>query len=120
MEELHQYPPRLTLEITRTQNAQEHLKTDVTMNGVEPELKIELIASCPSGILYTVNMHERKYMHVMHMVPILQVILCLCLKYLHLLSLKHQKYALNTCISSLEQVYVYINMLYALYVFFLM
>ena len=54
LEELNQYPPRLTLEITRTQNAREHLKTDITVNGVEPELKIELTAPCPSGI-YTAH-----------------------------------------------------------------
>ena len=50
LEELKQYPPRLTLEITRTQKVRENLKTDVLVNGVKPELKIELIAPCPSGI----------------------------------------------------------------------
>ena len=49
-EELKQYPPRLSLKITRTQRAQEHLKTVVTVNGVEPQtetqLNIELVAPC--------------------------------------------------------------------------
>ena len=48
-EELRQYPPRLSLKITRTQRAQEHLKTVVTVNGVEPlqkkkQLDIDLVA----------------------------------------------------------------------------
>ena len=43
-EDMKQYPPRLSLEIVRTQQAQEPLRTDVTVNGVEPELKIRMIA----------------------------------------------------------------------------
>ena len=43
-EGMKQYPPRLSMEILRTQQAQEPLRTDVTVNGVEPELKIRMIA----------------------------------------------------------------------------
>ena len=51
LEDLKQYPPRLSLKITRTQRAQEHLRTVVTVNGVEPQtestqLSIELVAPC--------------------------------------------------------------------------
>ena len=43
-EDMKQYPPHLSLEILRTQHAQKRLRTDVTVNGVEPELKIRMIA----------------------------------------------------------------------------
>ena len=43
-EDMKQYPPRLSLEILRTQQAWEPLRTDVTVNGVKPELKIRIIA----------------------------------------------------------------------------
>ena len=43
-EDMKQYPPRLSLEILRTQQAHKRLRTDVTVNGVEPELKIRMIA----------------------------------------------------------------------------
>lgn len=49
-EDMKQYPPRLSLGIVRTQQAQEPLRTDVTVNGVEPELKIRMIAPPYSGI----------------------------------------------------------------------
>ena len=50
-EALKQYPPRLSLEITRTQNACEHLKTSVTVKGVEPELTINISAPCSGYIV---------------------------------------------------------------------
>ena len=43
-EDMKQYPPRLSLEILRTQQAQEPLRTDVKVNRVKPELKIRMIA----------------------------------------------------------------------------
>ena len=43
-EDMKQYPPRLSLEIVRAGNAQEPLRTDVTVTGVEPELEIRMIA----------------------------------------------------------------------------
>ena len=43
-EDIKQYPPRLSLEILRTQHAQKRLSTDVIVNGVEPELKIRMNA----------------------------------------------------------------------------
>ena len=43
-EDMKQYPPRLSLEILRTQDARKHLRTDVKVNGVKPELKIRMIA----------------------------------------------------------------------------
>ena len=49
LETIMQYPPRLSLEITRTQYAREHLRTNITVNGVMPHLKIELAAPCPAG-----------------------------------------------------------------------
>ena len=56
-EDMRQYPPHLSLVIVRTQDAWEPLRTDVTVNGVEPELKILMIAPPYSGIkniiLYT-------------------------------------------------------------------
>ena len=48
-EDMRQYPPRLSLEILRAQDAWEPLRTDVTVNGVEPELKIRMIAPPYSG-----------------------------------------------------------------------
>ena len=48
-EDMKQYPPRLSLEILRTQQAQEPLRTDVKVNGVKPELKIRVIAPPYSG-----------------------------------------------------------------------
>ena len=48
-EDMKQYPPRLSLEVVRTQQAREPLRTDVTVNGVEPELKIRVIAPQYSG-----------------------------------------------------------------------
>ena len=41
-----QYPPCLSLEITRTQKACEHLRTDVTVKGVEPKVTIPISAPC--------------------------------------------------------------------------
>lgn len=43
-EDMKQYPPRLSLEILRAQDARKPLKTDVAVNGVEPELTIRMIA----------------------------------------------------------------------------
>ena len=43
-EDMKQYPPRLSLEIQRTQDARKRLRTDVKVNGVEPELKVRMIA----------------------------------------------------------------------------
>ena len=48
-EDMKQYPPRLSLEILRTENAQEPLRTDVTVNGVETELKFRMVAPPYSG-----------------------------------------------------------------------
>ena len=52
LEMIEQYPPRLSLEITRTQYAREHLRTNVMVNGVKPHLEIELAAPCPRGMQY--------------------------------------------------------------------
>ena len=41
---MRQYPPRLSLEILRAENAQEPLRTVVTVNGVKPKLRIRMIA----------------------------------------------------------------------------
>ena len=48
-EDMKQYPPRLSLEILRTQQARELLRTVILLNGVEPELKIQIIAPPYSG-----------------------------------------------------------------------
>ena len=53
LENHKQYPPHLSLEVFRSQHAQEHLKADVTINGIEPQLKCQLFALCP-GIEYTI------------------------------------------------------------------
>ena len=53
LEDDKQYPPRLSLEVVRSQHAREHLKTDVTINGIEPQLKCRLFTLCP-GIEYTI------------------------------------------------------------------
>ena len=45
-EVLKQYPPRLSLEITRTRNACEHLRTNVTVKGVEPAVTTQISAPC--------------------------------------------------------------------------
>ena len=47
LENHKRYPPRLSLEIFRSQHAREHLKTDVTINGIEPQLKCPLFTLCP-------------------------------------------------------------------------
>ena len=48
-EDMRQYPPHLSLGIVRTQQAQEPLRTDVTVKGVKPELQIRMIAPPYSG-----------------------------------------------------------------------
>ena len=53
LENHKQYPPRLSLEVFRSQHAQEHLKTDVTINGIEPQLICRLFTLCP-GIECTI------------------------------------------------------------------
>ena len=53
LEDLKQYPPRLSLEVFRSQHAQEHLETDVTINGIEPQLICPLFTLCP-GIECTI------------------------------------------------------------------
>ena len=50
LEMIKQYPPRLSLEVTRTQYAQEHLSTKVMVNGVKPHLQTDLAAPCPIGM----------------------------------------------------------------------
>ena len=47
LEDFKQYPPRLSLEVFRSQHAQEYLETDVTMNGIEPQLICPLFTLCP-------------------------------------------------------------------------
>ena len=47
LENHKQYPPRLSLEIFRSQHARKHLKTDVAINGIKPQLKCQLFALCP-------------------------------------------------------------------------
>ena len=47
LEDLKQYPPWLSLEIFRSQYAREHLRTDVTINGIEPQLTCKLFTLCP-------------------------------------------------------------------------
>lgn len=47
LEELQQYPPRITLEIIRSSNAREHLNTCVTVKGIEPELRVSVCAPVP-------------------------------------------------------------------------
>ena len=47
LENHKQYPPRLSLEVFRSQHAWEHLRTDVTINGIEPQLKCQLFTLCP-------------------------------------------------------------------------
>ena len=51
LETIKQYPPRLSLEITRTQHAREHLRTNIAVDGVKPHLEIELAAPCTAGIM---------------------------------------------------------------------
>ena len=41
-----QYPPCLSLGITCTQKACEHLRTDVTVKGVEAKVTIQISAPC--------------------------------------------------------------------------
>ena len=53
LENHKQYPPRLSLEVFRSQHARKHLKTDVTINGIEPQLKCPLFTLCP-GIECTI------------------------------------------------------------------
>ena len=53
LENHKQYPPRLSLVVLRSQRAREHLRTDVTINGIEPQLKFTLFTLCP-GIECTI------------------------------------------------------------------
>lgn len=47
LEEIKDYPPRLILEIVRTEVAQRHLMTDVVVKGVDPQLRTQIYALCP-------------------------------------------------------------------------
>ena len=47
LEKIHEYPPRLSLQITRSKNAQERLKTNVIVKGVEPQVNFQIFAKCP-------------------------------------------------------------------------
>ena len=54
------YPPRLSLEVFRSQRAREHLITDVTINGIKPQLKCQIFSLCPAGIYricYCIHKH---------------------------------------------------------------
>ena len=57
------YPPRLSLEVFRSQHAQEHLKTDIIINGIEPQLKFTLFALCP-GIECTIVL-QTLFLHIL-------------------------------------------------------
>ena len=41
------FPPRLTLQVIRKENAQEDLTTEVLVKGVHPELTVSIFAPCP-------------------------------------------------------------------------
>ena len=62
LEDLKQYPPRLSLQVFRSQRAQEHLRTDVTINGIEPQLKFTFFTLCP-GIECTCIVNINYYIH---------------------------------------------------------
>ena len=65
LENLKQYPPRLSLEVIRSQYARKHLRTDVTINGIEPPLKCQLFTLCP-GIEYAiVYIHKHLLLHTL-------------------------------------------------------
>ena len=52
LEIIKQYPPRLSLEITRTQHARGHLRTNIAVNGVKSHIEITLAAPCSTGMQY--------------------------------------------------------------------
>ena len=47
LEKINEYPPRLSFQIARTIDAQEHLKTNVTVKGVDPLVTFEIFGRCP-------------------------------------------------------------------------
>ena len=47
LEDAKQYPPRLSLEVIRSQHAREHLRTDVTITGIKQQLSFRLFTLCP-------------------------------------------------------------------------
>ena len=47
LEKINEYPPHLSLQIARTNHAREHLKTNVIVKGVDPQVKFEIFAQCP-------------------------------------------------------------------------
>ena len=47
LEELNVYPPRLSLQVSRTGDIQEHLKTNVIVKCVNPQVKFQIFARCP-------------------------------------------------------------------------
>ena len=61
LEDLKQYPPRLSLEVFRSQRAREHLMTDVKINGIEPQLICKLITSCPGMYVYLLYINIKYY-----------------------------------------------------------
>ena len=47
LEKINEYPPRLSFEIARSNDAREHLKTNVTVKGVDPLVTFEIFGRCP-------------------------------------------------------------------------
>ena len=62
LENHKQYPPRLSLEVFRSQHARKHLRTDVTVNGIKPQLICPLFTLCP-GIEYAI-IHKRTFINI--------------------------------------------------------
>ena len=61
LENLKQYPPRLSLKVIRSQHAQKNLWTDVKITGVKPDLICKLFILCPgmyNYIEYTIIVHK--------------------------------------------------------------
>ena len=47
LEKINEYPPRLSLQVSRSKHAQELLKTNVIVKGVDPLVKFEIFGQCP-------------------------------------------------------------------------
>lgn len=49
LEEIKVYPPRLSLQIARSEYAREHLNTNVIVKGVDPQAKFQIFTRCPGN-----------------------------------------------------------------------
>ena len=47
LEKIKEYPPRLSFQVARSNDTREHLKTNITLKGVDPLVTFEIFGRCP-------------------------------------------------------------------------